>query len=167
MQHYGMPTTALDVTRGLDVALFFALNRFDDQVGRFFPLAKLDNFTPVLYLFVDSSNGGIPIFPGQTAVLPSEDLLFSAGPEPLPIPSRIERQRCGLLYGANVLAKNQYTRLLVGKVDLRAYSTKAPTGRQSELFPVSSRDSLYGTLTAASPIPYRFVIYHTGDPQSV
>jgi len=162
MQHYGMPTTALDVTSDVDVALFFVLNRFDPEAGHFLPVAKHQRLNPVLYLFASASEG-VPTSPLQTAILPSDYLLRSAGPAPLPIPPRIARQQCGLLYGANVMAENRYALLLIGKVDMRAYIGTAATEIKPELFPGSLDDSLYGTLLAARPVPYRLVIYRSGN----
>jgi hypothetical protein len=52
-QHYGLPTFGLDVTDRLDVALFFALMKFDKPAGShratYFRLTEF-NSLPVLYL---------------------------------------------------------------------------------------------------------------------
>jgi len=52
-QHYGLPTSGLDVTDRLDVALFFGLMRFDKPAGRYrATYSRQTEFEsmPVLYL---------------------------------------------------------------------------------------------------------------------
>jgi hypothetical protein len=78
-------------------------------------------------------------------------MLESAG---LPTPLRVQRQHCGLLYGADSFGWNYYADLIVGKMSLDV-EMKSDSVRQSYLFPGPHEDDLYDVLQKCRPkVPY-------------
>lgn len=146
LQHYGMHTASLDVTKDMDVALFFALNMFDFEEAQFFEINSSAKSDPVIYLFARS----IPYGFGGTAILPSELIMRETGPHVFPVPKRILRQQCGLLWGSNLYGWNYYADLLIGKIQLRGFIDKS-SYQSGYLFPSDHDDNLYNLLCRARP----------------
>jgi hypothetical protein len=103
LQHYGLPSSILDITHDLDVALFFAQNRIVD--GKYVPV----DFTaqhPVIYLLILDRKTD-PLVPSYV-VAENYGLLRPA------------RQKCGMLKGATLTTRNDYARYIAIKLHLRA-----------------------------------------------
>ncbi len=100
-QHYGLPSTGLDVTASLDVALFFALNDFvfDEEAGGYVAQHVDAEATPVLYVFMA---------PERFAFAHEE--LFIADLVRAPRP---QRQAAHFMHTGWGLAKNQNARYLL------------------------------------------------------
>ena len=152
LQHYGLPTSCLDITRNVEVALFFALHKFDS-----------DHFVPV----AGRSRCFLSVFAGSTkhagskatSARSSEDLLRRGVTYPLQVPLRVERQQCGLLYGADVYGRNRYADLMIGKICLDGFDSAYQGKSQSELFPRADEDELYDVLLRCRPAVPNLVIY--------
>ncbi len=102
LQHYGLPSTVLDITNDLDVALFFAQNSF--QGGHCRPVHP-EECNPVLYIFLLDKD--LDLYLDSAKLSEHYGLL-----RPL-------RQRCGLVSGASFSTRNNYARLLALKVSIR------------------------------------------------
>jgi hypothetical protein len=119
LQHYGLPSTVLDITKSLDVALFFAQNRVSGN--RFEPVDEDSN--PVVYVFL---------------LVPQLDMFVDSGPlcehyqllRPL-------RQQCGLLAGASVLTRNDYSKFVAFKLRIRRRITDVEVTKQYLMPPLS------------------------------
>jgi hypothetical protein len=103
LQHYGLPSTILDITRDLDVALFFAQCRIES--GR---RVAVDHGQerPVIYVFL--LRKGLDLFLDSAELLEGRDLL-----RPL-------RQQCGLIAGASFATRNTYAKFIALKIHLAA-----------------------------------------------
>jgi hypothetical protein len=101
MQHYGLSSNVLDITYSPDVALFFAQNQFAH--GKMKPVGP--EHEPVLYVFL--------LRPGVDLFLNSQPLSEKFGL------LRPVRQRCGLLFGASFVNRNDYARFIALKIVLR------------------------------------------------
>lgn len=120
LQHYGIESNILDVTRDTDVALFFAQNEIAD--GRYIPAT---NGSSVIYVFL--------LDPELDRVASTSDLLN--GLDVL----RPLRQKCGVLGGASLIARNFCARFIAVRLTLEARIDT--TGVSSEyLFPNPSED---------------------------
>ena len=102
MQHYGLSSNVLDITYSPDVALFFAQNQF---AGRKMTPIEPGKHTPVLYVFL---------------LRPDLDLFVNSQPlsEKFGL-LRPLRQRCGLIFGASFINRNDYARFIALKIVLR------------------------------------------------
>lgn len=58
-QHYGLKTSVLDLTRSLDVAIFFAVCKYNSATGKYECFEDNDTHTAILYVFD-------PIFDNET-----------------------------------------------------------------------------------------------------
>lgn len=132
-QQYGGYTSMLDITDDLDVALFFTQSKFNQLSNKF----ELYNPNPknVVYVFVEGKNTGTIDMSEQAFLMATNDGIRS-------LPSRILNQKCGLLIGANCLAKNTYGFRVVAKIHLNSPNI-ITTKTVDELFPDIKIDSLY------------------------
>jgi hypothetical protein len=103
LQHYGLPSTILDITRDLDIALFFAQYRIES--GRRVPV-DFGQQKPVIYAFL--LRKGLDLFLDSAELLEGRDLL-----RPL-------RQQCGLIAGASFATRNTYAKFIALKIHLAA-----------------------------------------------
>lgn len=147
LQHYGMPTSTLDLTADVETALFFAVHEFDSRNGSF-TKSKPGAATPVIYLFAEAL---MYAGSGETCIRSSEHIMRFGGPEPLPIPERISRQKCGLLYGASMYGYNYYSDLLIGKIVLHNHENFTTSVDAKFLFPNQTKDDLYNALLRCRP----------------
>lgn len=146
LQHYGLPTSILDITSDLDIALFFAQNNISSSYCK-----KVDRKTdnPVLYLFILDKRTD-RYFRGEKLYEQYRML-------------RPQRQKCGILAGASLITRNYYSRFIAMKVYLRKevrYNRVTP----EYIFPNSSEDAFLNELleferrnsfTWAKPFTYR------------
>ena len=51
-QHYGLKTSVLDLTSGLDIALFFATCQYDDASDSYYPYDDGKEHDAILYIFI-------------------------------------------------------------------------------------------------------------------
>jgi hypothetical protein len=147
LQHYGMHTSTLDVTNNLQTALFFALHKFDQLKRRY--LEKKDSKNSIIYLFININS--------EYLLTSSE--ITNLGPERLPIPERILRQNCGLLYGSGLYGWNLYANLIIGKFCLNDFDHDFDENFQEKLFPNDQEDDLYKILKDCRPSLPNLVIY--------
>ncbi|WP_082532322.1 FRG domain-containing protein [Pelomonas sp. Root1237] len=101
LQHYGLPSNILDITKDVDTALFFAQNRIDENKR----VVEAPEGAAVLYVFI--------LLPGIDRFLDSETLSERFGL------LRPARQKCGLLCGASFINRNHYARYISLKFRLR------------------------------------------------
>jgi hypothetical protein len=101
LQHYGLPSNILDITKDVDTALFFAQNKVDERSA----VVEAPEGDTVLYAFI--------LLPGIDRFLDST--VFSERFGLL----RPERQQCGLLCGASFINRNHYARYIGLKFRLR------------------------------------------------
>ena len=66
------------------------------------------------------------------------------------IPRRIENQKCGLLLGANIFAKNTYAYRIIAKIHLKN-SNITTTKKICEMFPPKEEDLLFKTYSDIKP----------------
>ena len=105
LQHYGFPTPVLDITKGIDEALFFAQYKIrTDGIIKFNGRQK-----PIIYIYILNSE--------TDPFIDSGTLMAERGVE------RPKRQKCGLLYGANNFCKNYYSRFISIKLVLESEIT--------------------------------------------
>lgn len=121
MQHYGLPSNILDITHDIDVALFFAQNNI---AGQTIVPVDFQKHKPIIYIFL--------LKPGLDLFLDSQKLSEEHGLlRPL-------RQKCGLLFGASLINRNDYARFVALKINLMKpieYEAKP-----EYLFPSQSED---------------------------
>lgn len=101
LQHYGLPSNILDITKDVDMALFFAQNKIDKEKR----VMEAPEGEAVLYAFI--------LIPGLDRFLDSTILSERFGL------LRPERQQCGLLCGASFINRNHYGRYISIKFRLR------------------------------------------------
>lgn len=140
-QQYGGYTSMLDITDDLDVALFFTQSKFNQSSNKF----ELCNPSPknVIYVFVEGKNTGTIDMSEQAFLMATNDGIRS-------LPARILNQKCGLLIGANCLAKNTYGFRVVAKIYLNSPNI-ITTKTVDELFPDIKMDSLYKVYSDVRP----------------
>ena len=124
-QHYGLPSSGLDVTASLDVALFFALNdfAFDEEAGGYVAQRVGADAAPVLYVFMT---------PERFAFAHEE--LFIADLVRAPRP---HRQAAHFMHTGWGLAKNQNARYLLAAIYLDLEMDLGPIPESQTLFPHS------------------------------
>jgi hypothetical protein len=139
MQHYGLPSNVLDITFSPDVALFFAQNQVE---GDSIKPVNCDQQTPVLYVFL--------LRPSVDLFLNSQQLSEQFGL------LRPRRQRCGLMFGASFINRNDYARFIAMKIVLRR--PIACEMRPEYLFPSPSEDVfLQRLMTFAEKNRFQFI----------
>lgn len=149
-QHYGMPTSNLDVTSDIETAIFFALNNLNPTSRRFELLDSSQREDSVIYLFIERIGAINSMNANHHAFVSSEDLIQYGGPAPLISPLRIERQKCGLIAGADQWGLNLPVDILIGKIRLNDYS-EYPKLDGEYLFPNCNEDDLYDLLLDCKP----------------
>jgi hypothetical protein len=139
-QHYGIPTHGLDITASLDVALWFATNRYKrDETTGLSSYKKMETANwsdspadwPVIYVIAPLTNSTTPSI---RHVSPLQDLSVVA--------TRAERQTAHFFMGSQGLGKNRLAEALLAVIRLcpGEWSTAASF---SELFPSPSEDPVY------------------------
>jgi len=101
LQHYGLPSNILDITKDVDTAIFFAQNSLSNDNR----VTEAPEGDAVLYAFI--------LLPGLDRFLDSEALSEQFGL------LRPARQQCGLLCGASFINRNHYARYIALKFRLR------------------------------------------------
>ncbi|WP_245837449.1 MULTISPECIES: hypothetical protein [Methanobacterium] len=147
-----MPTSCLDVTSDINIALFFALNKFSSDKQCYEPLNINECNDAVIYLFAEALN-----YKGNdgTRIRSSEDIINFFGSANLSVPLRIKRQKCGLLYGSSYYGINYYLDLLIGKIVLKDFNELFKTPQQDFLFPSGKDDEIFRLLEMYKPeLPY-------------
>jgi len=130
-QHYSLPSSILDVTSDLDVALFFARHKVVDR--RYVRIDRASD-RPVLYLFIVNRQLDL--------VLDSAKLCEHYGLlRPL-------RQKCGLLAGASLVNRNDYSRLLAVRFRLEGPILQEEGLQAAHLFPTPEEDPFLARLLA-------------------
>jgi hypothetical protein len=120
-QHYGLPSSVLDITKDLDVALFFAQHQVKD--GRYVPAGR--DSERVLYVLL--------LHPGLDHFLDSRDISEHHGLlRPL-------RQQCGLIAGASMICRNHYSRFVSIRIQLES-EIECTELTPEYLFPTSDED---------------------------
>jgi FRG domain-containing protein len=120
-QHYGLPSTVLDITKDLDVALFFAQHRLEN--GRYVPVGS--ESAGVLYVLL--LHAGLDHFMDSREISEHYGLL-----RPL-------RQKCGLIAGASMISRNHYARFVSLRVHLEGDIEWAELTPE-HLFPTTDED---------------------------
>jgi hypothetical protein len=133
MQHYGAPTSWIDITRDLKIALWFASQRLFHENGKL-KSTQLDwtsndkSSWPVIYVFPLIK--GLHQFLDSAAMLRETDSL------------RPQRQLCGLLGGAGNLARNYPARNIGFKFRLSPNFKFSDLPTLTELFPGPDEDKV-------------------------
>lgn len=140
MQQYGGYTSMLDITDDIDVALFFT-HSFLNQKTKKYELCSPNN-ERIIYVFAqvaaDTFNSSIYAFENAS--------LYDF----YPVPIRIKNQKCGLMIGANMFARNTYAYRIIAKIKLE--STDIVTNKKvGDMFPDLEKDSLYKVYFDAVP----------------
>jgi FRG domain len=126
-QHYGLPSPVMDITRDLDVALFFANNRLDGRT--YFPVG--DDPARVIYIMVLEPD--LDQFTNSEALCEHFHML-----RPL-------RQKCGLISGATAIMRNFYARFVSVRVRLIGHIKHAEYS-PTYLFPAATEDNFLAAL---------------------
>jgi hypothetical protein len=136
-QHYGLPSTGLDVTDDLDVAVFFALARFEatEEEGVLRHGRRRSEDPPVLYVFAPPSRFD---FEYET-VAPIRDFA-----------TRPARQRARFLHGGWGLSQNAAARYLRAALYLDPTGDFGEAPSPSILFPAVTEDFCAAWLLSAS-----------------
>lgn len=147
LQHYGMPTFGLDVTKDLEVALFFALNKYNNKNYAYQKLENInDRNCPIIYVFLPKSG----IYRGPENVDSEQFFKKETGEYEFTIPLRIRRQKCGLLRGVGSIGRNYYTDFILSKIILKNFDDVSERD-QSYLFPSAEEDLLFDLLMRTKP----------------
>jgi hypothetical protein len=129
-QHYGLPSSGLDVTNESDVALFFALHRYSKIDGNpgYFSYQRLDAASPraVLYIFALESDQNYQAF---------EERMLGTFPK-----TRPSCQSAYFLHRGWGLARNRTARLLVATLYLDPAGDFGGLPSVSDLFPGPQED---------------------------
>jgi hypothetical protein len=128
LQHYGLPSSIMDVTRDLDVALFFA--QYEASGGNK-TLVDFEKQRPVIYVLI--------LNPAEDLVVDSAALLEGKGLlRPL-------HQKCGLIAGASFANRNAYAKFIALKVQL-ANRIDAVEHALDYIYPTRSEDEFLDRL---------------------
>jgi hypothetical protein len=132
LQHYGFPSSYLDLTDDMEAAIYFATAGEETPAG-----------PGVIYIFANDHNG-------SDQYLSSHFLFSFLANKEINIPARIKNQKAYILRGANARAKNAYGNEVLGKIVIDPNSINAEVD-QEDLFPPISVDRLYKILREAQP----------------
>lgn len=122
-QHYGLESPILDLTSDIDIALFFAQNKIQNN-----SYVKIDakKNKPIIYVFL--FNNDIDPFLDSSFLMQDIKAL-----RPL-------RQKCGVIMGASRLCKEFYSRFISFKIVLEDNIEYNPLYTQEYLFPSEDED---------------------------
>jgi len=141
MQQYGGYTSMLDITDDLDVALFFTQSYLNENTQKYEICNP--NSENVIYVFAQGRN--------TCTIDISEHMFKNATNDGIhELPLRIANQRCGLMIGANLFARNTYAYRIVAKIKLNSMDILT-TKKVDEMFPNIKMDSLYKTYYDIEP----------------
>lgn len=132
LQHYGIQTNILDITKDIEVALFFAQHKMEN--GKYKKVKNTEKST--IYLFL--------LDPRTDRFLDSTELLESFGVQ------RPLRQKCGVLAGASYSTQNYYSRFISVKFKLRNTIPIESGVNPDYLFPSREQDDVLNFLTEYS-----------------
>lgn len=150
-QHYGLPTSGLDITKTIDLALFFALNKYDRDEQNYKKVKIESKNPPLIYLFLKDTRYEY----GDTNMISSEEFFDQSDEIKFPIPLRVTRQECGLMWGTGHTGWNYYSELILGKILLDQFESEDLSKKQSYYFPNADLDEIYDLLLRATPaVPY-------------
>ncbi len=140
-QQYGGYSSMLDITDDIDVALFFTQSFLNLETMKFELCAPTEE--NIVYLFAEGRD---------TATIDISNKVFYSSPIDgiHNIPRRIENQKCGLLLGANIFAKNTYAYRIIAKIHLKN-SNITTTKKICEMFPPKEEDLLFKTYSDIKP----------------
>ncbi len=129
LQHYGIPTNILDITKDIDVALFFAQMKNNEGVYQ-----KAENVeNSVIYIFI--------LDPKTDRFIDSSELLEEFGVQ------RPLRQKCGVIAGASFAHQNYYSRFISVRIKLGDFINFNESLTGDYLFPNKEDDSVIRFLT--------------------
>lgn len=128
LQHYGLPSNILDITKDVDTALFFAQNKVNEHKQ----VVAAPSGENVLYAFI--------LVPGIDGFLDSTTLSERFGL------LRPARQQCGLLCGASFINRNHYARYISVKFRLRQKISYQPHITASYVYPSRQEDKFLDSL---------------------
>lgn len=129
LQHYGAPTSWLDITKDPQVALWMATNRFNKKISKYQPYSwsgESQSDWPTIFVFVLHSNRDP--FLDSSLILEGTNIL------------RPQRQKCGLLGGASNLARNHAARYISLKIRISPDLKINNPISQKYYFPDSNED---------------------------
>jgi hypothetical protein len=124
LQHYGIDTTILDITKDVDIALFFAQHKLVED--KYVPLKEDEEC--IIYIFL--------LDPDVDRFLDSTVLLEEFGIE------RPMRQKCGILSGATVSFQNCYSRFISYKLKIKKRIEYNDEYKDDFLFPPEDKDDI-------------------------
>lgn len=129
LQHYGVPTNILDITKDIDVALFFAQMKNNNGIYQ-----KSENVkNSVIYIFL--------LDPKTDRFIDSSELLEEFGVQ------RPLRQKCGVLAGASFAHQNYYSRFISIRIKLGDFINFNEDLTGEYLFPNKEDDDVIQFLT--------------------
>lgn len=137
-QQYGGYSSMLDITDDIDVAIFFTQSRLNLEKNKYELCVPTEK--NVVYVFAEGR--------GTSTINISNDFLDLNNADY--IPTRIKNQKCGLLTGANIFAKNTYAYRVIAKIYLKNGNFHT-TKKVEELFPSKEKDPLYHVFTDIKP----------------
>ena len=128
LQHYGVPTNILDITKDIDVALFFSQTK--NTNGKYKLLEDVKN--SVIYIFL--------LDPKTDRFIDSSELLEEFGVQ------RPLRQKCGVLAGASFMHQNYYSRFISIRIKLSNFINFDRKVNEEFLFPSEDQDPVLNHL---------------------
>jgi FRG domain len=129
LQHYGIPTNILDITKDIDVALFFA--QMKNNNGVYEKIETVEN--SVIYIFI--------LDPKTDRFIDSSELLEEFGVQ------RPLRQKCGVIAGASFAHQNYYSRFISVRIKLSDFINFNEHMSCDYLFPNKEDDNVISFLT--------------------
>ncbi|WP_167883694.1 FRG domain-containing protein [Leptospira ognonensis] len=124
LQHYTIPSNILDITKSLDVALFFAQNELSNSKY----IQKENIKESVIYLFI--FNPDTDRFIDSTLILNGQKII------------RPIRQSCGVISGASISNQNYYARFISLRIKLLNHINYDKNINENFLFPSSLEDPI-------------------------
>jgi hypothetical protein len=137
LQQYGYPSSLLDVTNSIDVALYFSQAKFIDGKLK----VKEPKNGRVMYVFAERNTGDF-FHHGKELFWGEEDWNKK-------LPPRLEKQCAGFLKGSTCRARNFYGKMIIAKIWLDD-ETELTTLSDDDLFPYET-DLLFKTLHESRP----------------
>lgn len=137
LQQYGYPSSLLDVTDSIDVALYFSQAKMTN--GKFELESPKDG--RVLYVFAERSTGDYFRHGG--------DLFWGDEGWCKKLPPRLHSQKAGFIMGSNCRSRNFYEQMIVAKIWLDDLKDITSLSSQ-DLFPYHD-DLLYDLLYKSEP----------------